>query len=68
MTRILQRLRVAIYNTVFQWLHKNDAHVRVWGLGEQCPPPEIASPARQGRSRGGPCLCSRSSAGGASAL
>lgn len=30
-------LRVAVYNMIFMWLHKNDAHVCVWQEGEECP-------------------------------
>ena len=29
-------LSVEEYNAVFMWLHKNDAHVRVWKDGEKC--------------------------------
>lgn len=30
------RLPVWLYNLIFRWLHKHDAHVRVWQDGEEC--------------------------------
>jgi hypothetical protein len=27
----------AIYNWAFEWVHRNDDHVRVWQNGERCP-------------------------------
>ena len=32
----MSKLRVWIYNLVFQWLHRRDAHVRTWQVGERC--------------------------------
>lgn len=29
-------IRVAIYNAMWRWVHRNDDFVRAWKIGEEC--------------------------------